>query len=151
MIDTLAGFYERDLRKLIEEVNEFENEADLWLVTGAISNCAGNLVLHVTGGLNHHIGATLGRTGYVRDRDLEFSQKNVPREKLVAEVERLIQIVRLTFTDLTPEQLDAEFPAFFDQPGTSTAYVLVQLLAHLNYHLGQVNYLRRMLNPEVRA
>lgn len=144
--ETLAAFYERDLRKLIDEISLFENDADLWRTAGTISNPAGNLVLHLTGGMNHHIGAKLGHTGYVRSRDLEFSQKNVPREQLISEVERLINVIRQTLAGLTQQQLDADFPAFFDQPGTSTAYVLIQLLAHLNYHLGQVNYLRRMLN-----
>lgn len=144
--ETLAAFYERDLRKLIEEINLFENEADLWRTTGTFSNAAGNLVLHLTGGMNHHIGASLGRNGYIRDRSLEFSQKNVPRAQLIAGVEMLIEVIRQTLAVLTQEQMDAEFPAFFDQPGTSTAYVLVQLLAHLNYHLGQINYLRRMLS-----
>lgn len=144
--ETLTAFYERDLRKLIEEINLFENEADLWRTAGTISNSAGNLALHLTGGMNHHIGANFGRTGYVRDRNLEFSQKNVPRAQLIAGVEALIQVIRQTLAVLTQEQLDGEFPGFFDQPGTSTAYVLIQLLAHLNYHLGQVNYLRRMLS-----
>jgi len=143
--ETLTAFYERDLRKLIDEINLFENEADLWRTAGTISNPAGNLVLHLTGGMNHHIGYTLGHTGYVRDRSLEFSQKNVSREQLVAGVETLIQVIRQSLAALTPQQLEGEFPSFFDQPGTSTAYVLIQLLAHLNYHLGQVNYLRRML------
>jgi len=144
--ETLAAFYERDLRKLIDEINQFENEADLWRTAGTISNPAGNLVLHLTGGMNHHIGANLGHTGYNRDRSLEFSRKHVPREQLIAGVEALIRVILQTLAGLTPQQQEGEFPAFFDRPGTSTAYVLIQLLAHLNYHLGQVNYLRRMLN-----
>lgn len=143
--EILAAFYERDLRKLIEEISLFENEADLWRTTGTISNSAGNMVLHLTGGMNHHIGGTLGHTSYVRNRSEEFSRQNVPRVQLVAGVEMLINVIKAILADLTPEQMEAEFPAFFDQPGSSTGYVLIQLLAHLNYHLGQVNYLRRML------
>jgi|SRR5579872_1258470 len=141
----LAGFFERDLRRLIEEVNLFENESDLWRTRGTISNPAGNLVLHLIGGMNHHIGATLAHNGYIRHRDVEFSQKDVPRLKLVAELENLIKLVNQTLAVLSAGDLEANFPAFFDQPGTSVQYVLIQLSLHLNYHLGQVNYLRRAL------
>jgi hypothetical protein len=140
----LANFYERDIRKLIEEVNLFKNEENLWRTQGSVKNASGNLVLHIVGGLNYLIGATLAQTGYVRDRDQEFIRKGVERKILVAQLEELIPMINKTLNALTPEQMEAEFPIFFDKPKTSTSYVLVQLLAHLNYHLGQVNYLRRI-------
>ncbi|NHA06642.1 DUF1572 family protein [Mucilaginibacter sp. HC2] len=143
--DVLAGFYERDLRKLIEEVNLFKNEEDLWRTQGTVKNPAGNLVLHLIGGLNHLIGKTLAKSGYVRNRDEEFSRKGVKREELVTGLEELILLINRTIKSLTPEQMDGEFPIFFDKPHTSVSYVLVQLMAHLNYHLGQVNYIRRVL------
>jgi uncharacterized damage-inducible protein DinB len=141
----LGAFYERDIRKLIEEINLFKNEENLWRTSGSVKNSSGNLVLHIIGGLNHFIGATLGQTGYVRNRDYEFEQKGVERKNLVAELEKLIPLIHHTVNHLTQEQLNAEFPIFFDKPKTTTSYVLVQLLTHLNYHLGQVNYLRRIL------
>jgi Protein of unknown function (DUF1572) len=141
----LANFYERDIRKLIEEVNLFKNEENLWKVQGATKNSSGNLVLHIVGGLNYLIGTTLAHTGYVRDRDQEFIRKGVARKDLVAELEKLIPMINETVNALTHEDMEADFPIFFDKPNTSTSYVLVQLLAHLNYHLGQVNYLRRVL------
>ena len=141
----LANFYERDIRKLIEEVNLFRNEEDLWRTQGSVKNSSGNLVLHIIGGLNHLIGATLAQTGYVRDRDQEFTSKGVERKVLVAQLEELIPMINKTMNALTPEQMEAEYPIFFDKPKTSISYVLVQLFAHLNYHLGQVNYLRRIL------
>lgn len=141
----LAEFYERDLRKLIEEVNLFRNEENLWRTHGSVTNSSGNLVLHIVGGLNHLIGATLAHTGYVRDRDGEFSRKNVARKVLVAQLEDLIQMISETFSKLTPEEMESEYPIFFDKPNTTKAYVLTQLALHLNYHLGQVNYLRRVL------
>jgi hypothetical protein len=141
----LATLYERDLRKLIEEVNLFKNEEDLWRIQGSVKNSAGNLVLHISGGLNHFVGATLAQTRYVRDRDREFSRKGVERKDLVAQLENLIPLINDTLNALTQQQMEAEFPIFFDYAGTSTSYVLVRLLAHLGYHLGQVNYLRRIL------
>jgi len=140
----LANFYERDLRRLIEEVNLFTNEEDLWRTKGSVKNPAGNLALHITGGMNYLIGATLAQTGYVRNRDLEFTRKDVERKELVAGLEKLITLIKDTVNALTREQMEAEYPLIFDGMKTSVSYVLVQLLAHLNYHLGQVNYLRRI-------
>jgi hypothetical protein len=145
MSSTLAEFYERDIRKLIEEVNLFRDEKNLWRTQGSVKNSSGNLVLHIVGGLNHLIGATLAKTRYVRDRDQEFIRKGVERKDLVAQLEELIPMISKTVNALTPEQMEAEYPIFFDKPKTSVSYVLVQLLLHLNYHLGQVNYLRRTL------
>ena len=145
MNSLLADFYERDLRKLIEEVNLFRNEEDLWRIEGSVKNSSGNLVLHIIGGLNHLIGATLAQTGYVRNRDEEFTRKGCEKKELVAQIEELIPMIKRTVSALTQQQLEAEYPIFFDKPKTSTSYVLTQLLLHLNYHLGQVNYLRRIL------
>lgn len=145
----LANFYERDVRKLIEEVNLFKNEEDLWKTQGSVKNSSGNLVLHIIGGLNYLIGSTLAQTGYIRDRDREFTLKGLERKVLVAQLEELIPMINKTLNALSQEQMEAEYPIFFDKPKTSTSYVLVQLLLHLNYHLGQVNYLRRILNDHL--
>ena len=141
----LAEFYEKDLSKLLEEVNLFQNEENLWKTTGNVKNSSGNLVLHLVGGLNHYVGATLAHNGYVRNRDQEFAQKGVPRTELVSRIEKLIPLVKDTVGSLSQKDLEAEFPIFFDKPKTTTAYVLTRMLAHLGYHLGQINYLRRIL------
>ena len=146
MLNTiLANFYELDIRKMIEELNLFKKEENLWITQGSVKNSAGNLALHIIGGLNHFFGATLANTGYVRNRDLEFIKKGVERQVLVAQLEELIPLINQTLIGLSKEQMEADFPIFYDKPGTSTGYVLTKLLAHLNYHLGQINYLRRIL------
>jgi len=146
MLNTmLIEFYERDITQLIEEVNSFKNETDLWRTEGTIKNSSGNLVLHIIGGMKHHIGATLAKTGYVRNREQEFQQKNVPKDELIAGLRDLIELIKQTLGKLSATDMEADFPAFFDRPGTSVQYVLIQLSLHLNYHRGQVNYLRRLL------
>jgi hypothetical protein len=145
----LAEFFQRDLRQLINEVNQFEDESNLWKTTGTVKNSSGSLVLHILGGTNYLIGTVLGGTGYVRHRDEEFTRKNVPGNELVDQLEGLVVIVTKTLHSLSPDQMEAEYPIFFDRPKTTVAYVLTQLALHLNYHLGQVNYLRRILEgPE---
>jgi hypothetical protein len=141
----LSNFYERDIRKLIEEVNLFQNEENLWKTQGSVKNSSGNLVLHIIGGTNYLIGTILAQSGYVRDRDQEFIRKGVDRKDLVAQLEKLIPLISETLNAFVPEQMEAEYPLIFDDAKRSNSYVLTQLLLHLNYHLGQVNYLRRTL------
>jgi hypothetical protein len=141
----LVNFYERDIRRLIEEVNLFQSEENLWKTAGAVKNSVGNLVLHIVGGTNYLIGATLANTGYTRDRDKEFSIKGLERKYLVDQLETLIPMIKKVLNGLSQEDLDNEYPLPFDDMVRSKSYVLLQLLLHLNYHLGQVNYLRRML------
>ncbi len=146
MTTFLSEFFERDLNKLITEIESYKDDNDIWKTKGNISNSAGNLVLHLIGNLKHFIGATLGHTGYVREREKEFSEKNVPTTKLVQELKETINIVKNTILKLPQEELDRDFPVEIGGKISSTGYILIHLLAHLNYHLGQVNYHRRILD-----
>jgi len=141
----LTNFFERDLDKLKEEINLFKNEEDIWKIKEGITNPAGNLVTHLLGNLNHFIGKTLGNTDYVRKRDEEFSVKNTPREKLISDINSLKETIKNTLSHLSEEDLKKEFPVKIQEQTFTTQNMLIYLLAHFNYHLGQVNYLRRML------
>jgi len=141
----LASLYERDIRKLIAEINLFQHTENLWKTCGTIKNSSGNLALHIIGGLNYLIGTTLANAGYLRDRDQEFTSKGIDRRLIVQQLEELIAMINKTVNELTPPQLELPYPRFFDKEGATNSYVLSQLLLHLNYHLGQVNYLRRAL------
>jgi len=141
----ITTFFERDLDKLKEEINLFKNEDDIWKIKQGITNPAGNLVTHLLGNLNHFIGKTLGHTDYVRKRDEEFSVKNIPREKLISDINSLKETIKNTLSHLSEEDLKKEFPVKIQEQTFTTQNMLIYLLAHFNYHLGQVNYLRRML------
>jgi hypothetical protein len=143
--NVLATLYENDLGKMIEEVNLFRNEENLWKTAGTIKNSCGNLVLHIIGGSNHFFGTMLAGTGYVRNRDQEFSKKGVARTELISQLEMLIPLVTGTLLSLKESQMEDEYPTPFDGARQSYSYVLVRLYAHLGYHLGQINYLRRIL------
>ena len=145
MIATLSGFYERDVNKLAEEINLFKNENNIWRLKDGISNPAGNLVLHLTGNLNYFIGTILAKNGYVREREKEFSEKNIPRSQLSVEVQQIIPLIQNTLPNLSKEQLQSEFPVPLGGKNYVTEDMLVLLLTHFNFHLGQVNYLRRIL------
>ncbi|HLA96692.1 MAG TPA: DUF1572 family protein [Pyrinomonadaceae bacterium] len=145
LTETLTQLYSRDLDKLKTEIGQYSNEGDLWKTSGEITNSAGNLTLHLIGNLKHFIGAVLGNSGFVRDRDAEFSTGGVARAELLAEIEVADLAVRSTLKKLTDADLANTYPIeVFGHPMT-TEFFLVHLATHLNYHLGQINYHRRIL------
>jgi uncharacterized damage-inducible protein DinB len=141
----LADIYERDLDKLKDEIGQYEDEADLWKASEGITNPAGNLCLHLTGNLNHFFGAVLANNGYVRDRDSEFANKNISKSDMLADIDVARNVVLSTLAELTEEDLDKPYPIeVFGKPMT-TGYFLTHLTTHLNWHLGQINYHRRLM------
>jgi hypothetical protein len=144
IIETLKKLFQRDLEKLKHEISLYRDEKNLWVIDKNIANSAGNLCLHLVGNLNTYIGAEIGKTGYVRNRDLEFSQKNVPKQELIKMVENTIAVVEDGLNKLNEDDLEKEYPLLVFQEKTSTGYFLIHLAVHLGYHLGQVNYHRRL-------
>lgn len=143
--EEITKIFVRDLNKLKEEIALYKDERALWIVKGGISNSAGNLCLHLVGNLNHFIGATLGNSGYRRERDLEFSSKNILRSEMIASIDKTIQVVEETLHKLPDEDLDKNFPLEKHGEIVQTNFMLLHLLTHLSYHLGQINYHRRLL------
>ena len=146
MIAILPGLFERELNKLKEEINLYNKESDLWQVKGQVSNCAGNLCLHLVGNLNHFIGSVLGNTGYIRKRDDEFELKDISRVELVKSIDLVIVTVNTTLSRLSDDDMKQIFPLEKHGEKVTTGYMLLHLLTHLHYHLGQVNYHRRMID-----
>jgi uncharacterized damage-inducible protein DinB len=144
--NTLKTIFSRDLNKLKSEIELYENENTIWKIEKGITNAAGNLVLHLIGNLNTYIGATIGKTNYIRNRSLEFSQKNIPRQELITAIEETIIVIENALNKLTDEGLKNEYPILVFDEKTSTEYLLIHLTTHLAYHLGQINYHRRLVN-----
>ncbi len=141
----LPEIFERDLRQLKQEISLYNQESDLWVVEKEIANSAGNLCLHLIGNLNHFIGAVLGHTGYVRDRDNEFAAKDVPREQLLRQIEETIDVVTDALRGLPDAHFEQDFPVEKRGQIVKTDFMLLHLLGHLSYHLGQINYHRRLV------
>ncbi len=146
LIDTLLKLYTRDLNKLKTEILGFKNESALWQINHQISNSAGNLCLHIVGNLNTYIGAHIGNTGYIRQRDLEFSLKDVPRRELIVQIDELLETLSETLSTIREDDLKKQYPLNVFGFDMSTEYFLVHLTTHLSYHLGQINYHRRLLD-----
>ena len=146
LTETLIKLFTRDLNALKTQVDLYKNEKNLWLVTEDISNCAGNLCLHLVGNLNHFIGAKLGNSGYIRQRELEFSLKDVSKAELIKQVDETISVVESVLSKLTEEDLQKEYKRRDIEDTMTTEYFLVHLTMHLSYHLGKINYHRRLLD-----
>ncbi|MCL6296038.1 DinB family protein [Jejuia spongiicola] len=144
--ETLIKIFKRDLDRLKGEIESYNDEKNLWVLKDGISNCAGNLCLHLVGNLNHFIGAEFGKSGYVRQRDLEFSLKDVPRTELIKQVNDVKLIVENTLKTLTHDDLQKEYSRRVFEDKMTTEFFLTHLTTHLAYHLGQINYHRRLLD-----
>ena len=146
LLDSIQSVLLRDLNKLESELLLYPTEASLWKIDKDIKNSAGNLCLHLCGNLQHYVGAVLGKTEYVRNRDLEFSAKNISRENLLKEVLQSKKAIEHTIPTLTETALQTDYPVdVFGKP-MKTLFFLIHLTAHLSYHLGQVNYHRRLVS-----
>ncbi len=140
----LNKLFERDLIKLKEEISSYSNEEDLWLIGGGIKNTAGNLAMHLCGNLQYFVGTILAETGYVRDRDFEFEGK-LSRFEIIEEIEQTKSTLASYFATSTFEDYEVDYPLEVFGHRMTTFYFLTHLQGHLNYHLGQVNYHRRIL------
>jgi uncharacterized damage-inducible protein DinB len=133
----------RELEAMKREIAAFADDSGPWALAPGVTNSAGTLALHCAGNLQHFIGARLGQTGYVRQRELEFSRRDVPRAEIIAELDRAIAAVE-TLRSKSLADLPAVFPDDFGGKRVNTDAMLIHLATHLGYHLGQMDYHRRM-------
>ena len=145
LITSVKDLMLRELSKLKQEISSYNTEGSIWKLEGDIKNTAGNLCLHLCGNLQHFIGTVLGKSGYVRNREVEFSVKNISRELLIKEIEATINIVEITLSKLNPATVEQTYPEEVLGKPMTTGFFLIHLAAHLDYHLGQVNYHRRLI------
>ena len=141
----LRGVFVRDLRGLRRALEVYPDEADIWRTPPGISNAGGTLALHLVGNIRTFIGAVLGHSGYVRDREAEFARRNVPRAELLALVDEAIEAVKTYMPKVTEADLEKPYPVAVAGYTITTGDFLLHLVSHLGYHLGQVDYHRRIV------
>ncbi|QCX00772.1 DUF1572 domain-containing protein [Aggregatimonas sangjinii] len=146
MKEALLVLFERDLNKVKTELEAYTDEALLWEVTDTVKNSGGNLCLHLIGNLKTYIGQGLAQEPYVRQRELEFSAKDVPRTTLLQELDETIAVVKKGIHQLDEEQLQDNFPIKITAEETGMVVTLLHLYGHLTYHLGQLHYHRRFFD-----
>jgi uncharacterized damage-inducible protein DinB len=123
----------------------YKKESHIWTVQKGVTNSAGNLCLHIVGNLNTYIGNTYGNANYIRNRELEFSLKDIPKTELLKQIEDAIILVDRSLDTISEAALRMEFPVIVLETKTTTEFILIHLSTHLSYHLGQINYHRRLL------
>ncbi len=146
MKEILLQLFQRDLEKLKTEITSYKDENKMWELSGDIKNSAGNLCLHICGNLQHFIGTTLGNSDYKRNRDAEFSRKNIPVDEIIKEIDETIIIIKKTLNELDEKRLKEIYPISVFGYKMTTGFFLTHLTTHLGYHLGQINYHRRLLD-----
>ncbi|NRB48028.1 MAG: DUF1572 family protein [Saprospiraceae bacterium] len=144
--ESLKKLFVRDLEKLQKEIESYRDEASMWVVDGEIKNSGGNLCLHLIGNLKTYIGTGLGNKPYQRNRTFEFSGKGVKREELLSQIEETKEVVIEGLDALEKYQIGGSYPMVIWNQETELIYTIVHLHSHLNYHLGQINYHRRLFD-----
>ena len=143
-MENLKKLYLTQLDALKEEISLYKNEDDLWKLNGEINNTSGNLCLHICGNLNYFIGNLIGNTGYVREREKEFSEKNLSREFLFKNIEDTQNMLSKVFDNLGNDDFIKIYSDNKFGVNSTYAFVFARLVSHLSYHLGQINYHRRI-------
>jgi len=146
IIETLKAIFERDLNRLRHEIELYNNEDAIWRTQKQIANSSGNLCLHLVGNLNTYVGKEIGQIDYDRNRPAEFLLKGIPRTTLLEQIAKTIDVVNFSLEKIDDDMLNIEYPVLVLQNKTSMGYLLIHLATHLAYHLGQINYHRRMMD-----
>jgi len=148
-IETVRTLLTRELEAFAREIELLPDDDTLWKVAGGVTNSCGNLALHVAGNLQAYVGCVLGGSDYVRDREREFSTRSGSREAVVAELRRAAAAIDTALRGLDPARLDEPFPVALGSVQPRIGVLLLHLLSHTGFHLGQAGYLRRILtgNP----
>jgi hypothetical protein len=141
----LASLFSRDLTRLKQQIEAFPNDEALWQTLPGVINPAGNLALHIEGNLREYVGRQLGQLPYTRKRELEFSLRGMSRHEVGSRIEKLSRSIPAVIRELSSEQMEMEYPEVVLEVATSTQEFLIHLYGHLNWHLGQIAYLRRIL------
>ena len=149
-IGTISALVLRELRTLRRELELYPSDEALWALPTGIANSGGTLAVHVLGNLRHYIGARLGGTAYVRDRPAEFSVRGVPRAEIIEEIGRAEDDVRTALERLAVSRLDEPYADVVGGYAVETGDFLAQVAVHLAYHLGQLDYHRRLVTGDPR-
>lgn len=143
----LAYLFRRELDRLMDEINQYPDDEALRMTSRDTTNSAANIALHLVGNINHFLGHQLAGTDYKRDREAEFGRKDITRKELLQKIEDCKGVVANALEKVDDEQLDSMHdPGFLTGETMSIRQFLIHLYGHLNYHVGQINYHRRLLS-----
>jgi len=151
MKEWIKNVITRELKALRREIETYPSEDELWDLRAGITNPGGNLALHLAGNIQYYIGNVLSKNGYVRNREAEFADKDVPRTELLREIDNAIAAVESGMSKITEADLAKPYPEAVGGVSSTTGAFLAHFATHLAYHLGQVDYHRRILTGESKT
>lgn len=153
LADDFARILGRDLDALADQLGSYPDDESVWRTGGTTRNSAGTLAVHLVGNLEHFVGAVLGSSGYVRDREREFAERDVPRDEILRRIAHCQEVVVSTLGGMPDDEMARPYPGRTPPSldGASTHLFLLHLTGHLSWHLGQVDYHRRLLVEGPRA
>jgi hypothetical protein len=151
LLSAVASILDRDLKALRRELEAYPDDRSLWQAVPGVANTGGTLALHLVGNLQHYFGARFGGTGYVRDRPAEFARRDVPRVELLRQIETARSAVRSSLANVSDSQLTVDYPEIIAGVWVATGEYLIHLATHFAYHLGQLDYHRRVVTGEERG
>ena len=146
MQSSLLQVFQRDIINLYKEIELYQDESKIWKILDGTNNSGGNIALHLIGNLNTYFGKDLGNLDYVRNREAEFLDKNIPKEILLKSIEQVNIVVSQVLENLTYKQMKDIYPENVLGYEMTTEYFLIHLHGHLTYHIGQINYHRRFFS-----
>jgi uncharacterized damage-inducible protein DinB len=144
---SLAEYFTSTYPKQVRDCLDKLTDEQIWWRPNEQSNAVGNLVLHLSGGLTDMIARQLGGFSYQRNRDSEFSERGpIPKAQLLKTFNDTISKIEQTLTKLEPSRLETSLP----EPNQQTLVIqlLLRLVTHFNYHVGQIIYVTKMLTGD---
>jgi hypothetical protein len=144
----LSAIITRELMAIERELNAYKTEEQVWALPPGLPNSGGTLALHAAGNLQHFVGAVLGGSSYVRDRDAEFQRRNVPRSELLEELRRAASSVQQVLERVDGATLEGDYPLPVANRRLVTSDFLLHLATHLAYHVGQLDFHRRIVTGD---
>lgn len=148
LFSSIEQLFQRDLQKCIAEVQAYASDEQLWSIPPGVLNSGGTLALHLAGNLRHFVGYVLGGSNYLRNREREFNDRGLSREEVASQLAAASMAVNSTFLQLQNTDPNALFPDTTFGPDKTVEEILYVLLSHLSYHLGQLNYHRRITGAQ---
>ena len=145
---TIQQLLHRELAGVRRSVEAYPDEESLWVHPKGLPNTGGNLALHIAGNLQHFFGARLGSTGYVRDRESEFTRRDVPKKELLAGLDAASKAIDAGLGSISPDAWLKTYPEQVGGRTMSTELFAIHLLSHLAYHMGQLDYHRRVVTGD---
>ena len=151
LLETLRTMLQRELASVRKSIEAYPDEKSIWAERPGLPNSGGTLALHLAGNLQHYYGALLGETGYVRQRDLEFSRRGVPRKELLAGLDAARLAIDAGMKAVTPERLTDPYPEQLGGHTLTVGEVIFDMESHLAFHLGQLDYHRRVVTGDATS